>query len=77
VLLSEVSIGQSVRICRLDRDRLSPSQKQRLMALGMTPGCRVELVRKAPLGGAIQLNVRGARVCLDNRLAQVIQVEAE
>lgn len=77
MFLSEIDVGQAAKICRLDNKEFTQAQKQRLMALGMTPGCQIELVRKAPLGGAIQLTVRGSRVCLDNRLAQIIEVEVK
>lgn len=54
---------------------MSLALKRRLMALGFTKGSAVRMVRSAPLGGAVQLKVRGASLCLNNRLAAQIHVE--
>lgn len=75
MVLSELGLGQSGSVVRLGDQSMSLSLKRRLMALGFTRGSEVRMVRSAPLGGAVQLKVRGASLCLNNRLAAQIHVE--
>jgi Fe2+ transport system protein FeoA len=44
--------------------------------LGLFEGDRVRVVRKAPFGGPIILEARGAKVAISKQLAQMIRVEA-
>lgn len=75
MLLSQMSMGQQAIMRGLNKQSVSQAQWQQLMSLGLTSGCRIQMVRRAPLGGAVQLRVRGARLCIDNQLAQAIEVE--
>lgn len=50
--------------CRLD-----------LMQLGIVPGARVEVVRQAPFGGPLQVNVIGAHMALRAGVASSVIVE--
>lgn len=40
------------------------ASRLRLLELGLTPGARVTAVRRAPLGGPVQLYVRGGALTL-------------
>ncbi|SDJ13913.1 ferrous iron transport protein A [Ferrimonas sediminum] len=75
MVLSELGLGQSASVKRLGDQSMPLTLKRRLMALGFTTGSEVQMVRSAPLGGAVQLKVRGASLCLNNRLAAQIHVE--
>ncbi|WP_028109281.1 FeoA family protein [Ferrimonas futtsuensis] len=75
MVLSELDLGQVGSVVSLGDQTMSLALKRRLMALGFTKGSEVRMVRSAPLGGAVQLNVRGASLCLNNRLAAQIHVE--
>lgn len=48
----------------------------RLLELGLTPGTRVEAVRRAPLGGPVQLLVRGGALTLRGADCARIVLEA-
>ena len=45
--------------------------------MGITPGCKVNIVRTAPLGDPIQITIRGFQLCLRKTEAETIQVELE
>lgn len=46
-----------------------------LMELGLVPGARVEVIRAAPLGDPIEVDVTGARLALRRSVASVVRVE--
>ena len=46
-----------------------------LLALGMTPGAEVQVIRLAPLGDPIQIRVRGSSLFLRKADADVVRVE--
>lgn len=48
----------------------------RLLELGLTPGTRVAAVRRAPLGGPVQLLVRGGALTLRGADCAQITLEA-
>jgi DtxR family Mn-dependent transcriptional regulator len=58
---------------------LRGSQKviQRLSDLGLTPGTEVTLVRKTPLGGAIELSVRRTALAVGRDIADNIFIKAK
>jgi len=49
--------------------------RQKLLAMGLTPGTQFQLVRVAPLGDPIQLHVRGFNLTLRKSEAGVLRVE--
>ncbi|MCC6024622.1 MAG: ferrous iron transport protein A [Thaumarchaeota archaeon] len=48
---------------------------KRLADLGILPGARIKVVRKAPLGGPIEIEVHGSRFMIGRGLASRIIVE--
>jgi len=50
--------------CRLESLAGERSFRRRLMELGLLPGAHLCLVRRAGLGGLIELEVRGARISM-------------
>jgi ferrous iron transport protein A len=66
---SQLSVGDkaSIEECRTTKaslDPLSPSQVQRLMMMGLTPGTTFTVVRVAPLGDPIEIKLRGFNLSL-------------
>ncbi|MBV1774819.1 FeoA domain-containing protein [Burkholderiaceae bacterium DAT-1] len=60
--LSSLQPGQSASI---DGYLIGPSPlRRRLLALGLTPGAMLEVLRRAPLGDPIEIQVRGANFAL-------------
>lgn len=48
-----------------------------LMQLGLVPGTRVEVIRQAPLGDPLEVDVTGARLALRRAVARGVLVEPE
>ncbi|RLE66564.1 MAG: hypothetical protein DRJ38_01335 [Thermoprotei archaeon] len=48
---------------------------RRIMDMGLTPGTRIKVVRKAPLGDPIEFEVRGYNLSLRKNEAELILVE--
>ncbi len=48
----------------------------RLRELGLVPGARVEVVRRAPFGEPIEIRLRGSHLAMRNSDAACIAVEA-
>lgn len=57
-------------VCRDERLRL------RLADMGFTPGAAVRVIRTAPLGDPLEVEVRGYRICLRREAAHGILVRA-
>jgi len=49
--------------------------RRKLLSMGLTPGIEVNILRKAPLGGPLELNLRGFSLSLRRNEAQDIQVQ--
>lgn len=47
----------------------------RLRELGLLPGTRIQLVRRAPLGDPIEISVRGSLLSVRAQEAALIQIE--
>lgn len=47
----------------------------RLREMGVLPGTKVLVVRRAPLGDPMELNIRGALISLRRTEAELIEVE--
>ncbi len=69
--LAQLAIGQQAVIESLPTGRAGLT---RLRELGLTPGARVSLVRRAPLGEPIEITVRGSHLAMRNHEAADIVV---
>jgi ferrous iron transport protein A len=49
--------------------------RQRLMELGITIGSEIEVIRKAPFGGPIEISVRGYRLSLRRTEAHIVLID--
>lgn len=65
--------GQAGRVAGIAPGAL----RARLLALGVTPGAQVRVVRAAPLGDPIEVEVRGARLSLRRAEAGAVEVEVD
>lgn len=63
--LAELPVGQWGRVC--ETNGITP--ERRLLVLGFVPGTRVGMIRRAPFGGPVEVELRGYRICL--RLRQL------
>ena len=49
--------------------------RRKLLSMGLTPGIEVNILRKAPFGGPLELNLRGFSLSLRRSEALGIQVQ--
>lgn len=71
--LKQFQIGDNVRLTSFAG--VSPVYRQRLLAMGLTPGITIHIVRKAPLGCPVQVSLRNTTISL--RLDEVDELEWE
>ncbi len=62
--------GQVVRLARGDR-----SYREKLLSMGLTPGTEFQVVRLAPLGDPVEINVRGYAMTLRKAEAEMLNVK--
>jgi len=72
--LSQLSPGQSGRVCRIEGQGTA---RQRLQEMGLVRGTTVKFVRAAPLGDPIEIRVRGYSLSLRRQEAESVMVERE
>jgi ferrous iron transport protein A len=72
--LASLADGSSGRIVRLGGDR---SFRRRLMELGLLPGTSVRVVRRAEIGGVLELEVRRTRLSVRIAEAEALLVAHE
>lgn len=72
--LRELKVGQSGTILR---NNTSGALKQRFMDMGITKGVLVKVVKIAPLGDPIEIEIRGYNLSIRKSDAQKIEVEGE
>lgn len=51
--------------------------KKRILDLGITKGAPVKMIRKAPLGDPVEIEVRGYRLTLRRAECDFVEVEAD
>lgn len=71
--LKDAVVGQTVRIKKLNGEGLV---RRRIMDMGITKGIQVKLVKIAPLGDPLELEVRGYKLSLRKSDAEMIEIEA-
>jgi ferrous iron transport protein A len=50
---------------------------QRLLDLGFVPGTRLKIVRRAPLGDPVEIEIRGSRLCFRRSQLRGLRVVLE
>jgi len=69
--LDQVPLGESAAVTAV---RASPEMEQRLEDLGLVPGTRVTVRRRAPLGDPRVYELRGSQLCLRDSEARAVRV---
>ena len=69
--LSELPAGSSALIESLESGFASLT---RLRELGLVPGTRVKIIRRAPLGEPVEIGVRGSTLAMRNEDASRIRI---
>lgn len=71
VKLSELTTGAEATIRHFTEGDVS---LLRLREMGVLPGTRIKLVRRAPLGDALEISVRGSLLSVRKQEAELIEV---
>ena len=72
ITLADLPIGAQGRVVRVaGGDEIST----RLLEMGLTPGCSVQVLGAAPLGDPIELAIRGYRLSVRRTEAARIEIE--
>lgn len=74
VTLNALTDGSTGRLVRLDGER---GFRRRLMELGLLPGTPVRVVRRAAIGGVLELEVRRSRLTVRTGEAAQVFVVAQ
>ncbi len=69
--LNKISVGNFVKVENLSATGML---RERMLALGLTKGATVEVIRKGPSGDPTVYNIRGAMIALRNEEASLISV---
>ncbi len=72
--LSQLIPGQSGIILSIGE---TGALRQRLIAMGVTPGAFIQLIKFAPLGDPMEVRVRNSSLSIRRRDAEQILVETE
>lgn len=72
-VLSSLSVGRRARVLEVGGD---DQLQQRLLEFGILPGVEVRLVRVAPLGDPIEIEVLGYNLSLRKSEAAHVHIEA-
>ena len=71
--LRELSVGESGKIAHIGGS--NSALKLRFMDMGITKGTDVKVIKIAPLGDPIQLEIRGYNLSVRKDDAQYIEIE--
>lgn len=70
--LDNIAVGKFAKVNDLSS---SGMLRERMLALGLTRGAKIEVVRKGPSGDPTVYNIRGAMIALRNEEASLITVD--
>lgn len=71
--LGQLALGKKAVVTGLLAE--SRPFRRKLLAMGLTPGCEVEIVRVAPLGDPMEISLRGFRLSLRRVEAAGVGIE--
>ncbi len=71
--LKELKVGESGIISVFSS--ADPAYRQKLLRMGLNKKADFEVVRKAPFGGPIEIEVKGSRLVLRSDEADVLEVD--
>ena len=73
--LADAQPGQTAKVIKLnDGNR---DYRRRLLSMGLTPGTTFRVVRRAPLGDPVQIEVRNYCLSLRKHEAHLLEIEFE
>lgn len=72
--LKDAPIGSTVKVVKVHSEG---PVRRRIMDMGITKDCKIELVRTAPLGDPIEVTLRGYMLSIRKADAAMIEVALE
>ncbi|MBE9548647.1 MAG: ferrous iron transport protein A [Proteobacteria bacterium] len=72
ISLKDMTVGTRARVSGYAG--AAPAYRKKLLAMGLTPGVEVKILRYAPLGDPIEILVRGYTLALRKHEASVLQL---
>lgn len=73
IVLKDLRTGDRARVVGYEEG--GRAYRRKLLAMGLTPGVLVDVVRVAPLGDPVEVRVRGTSVSLRQDEAAALQME--
>lgn len=73
--LRKMKVGDTGTIS--DYSTSDPHYRQKLLRMGLTRNAEFKVVRKAPFGGPIEVEVKGSRVVLRSDEADAFEVDSQ
>jgi len=70
--LKDVKSGEAVIVLKIHGEG---QLRKRIMEMGITKGCEVEVIKVAPLGDPIEITLRGYDLTIRKVDAELIEVE--
>ncbi|GLO61435.1 iron transporter FeoA [Vibrio sp. MACH09] len=71
--LTDLKDGESAKVTAFSG--LSSDLKKKLMIMGLLPQTQIRVIRRAPMGDPLQVEVRGVSLALRKNIALEIEVE--
>lgn len=71
--LSMLKVGEEAKVLGFHTG--SKVYRQKLLSMGLTRGTTFKVVRKAPMGDPVQIDVRGFSLSLRKQEAGVLEIE--
>ena len=72
LMLHNATIGSVVKVENLTS---TGYLRERMLALGLTKGAKVEVIRRGPSGDPTVFNIRGAMIALRNEEASFVAIQ--
>ncbi|WCE28768.1 FeoA family protein [Vibrio sp. SCSIO 43137] len=73
--LTELKDGESAQVVSFTG--LSSDLKKKIMVMGLLPKTEIRVIRRAPMGDPLQVEVRGVSLAVRRNIAAEIEVEAQ
>jgi len=73
ISLKELNIGDTARVLGFDKSFLP--YRQKMLAMGLTPGTEFTIIRIAPLGDPVEIRIRGTDLSLRQNEVAAITIE--
>ena len=75
ICLGDMQVGENGQVIGIRKGE--KAYRQKLLAMGLTPGTRFSVIRHAPLGDPVEIQARGFALSLRKGEAEALLVERE